>query len=99
MDELAAAGYTPWVVEQTIRTKMGCFKRDFLNGIDILAVMPGKILGVQATSDSNLSARVKKLRAEPKMKVWLQAGGELEAWGWRADGRLRKVVIRESDFN
>ncbi len=55
----------------------------FLFGcIDIIAAYPaGGVLAVQATSSSNLAARVAKAKTEPRLAVWLRAGGTFEAWG------------------
>ncbi len=57
---------------------------DLFNAIDLVAIHPyiTGVLGVQATTKDNISARVKKCEAEPKMKIWLAAGNRLEVHGW-----------------
>lgn len=58
-------------------------RQDLFNGIDIVCLKPGEILGVQTTSGTNVSHRLAKLRAEPKIATWLAAGGKLVVHGWR----------------
>jgi hypothetical protein len=41
-----------------------------------------ELLLVQATTASNLSSRLRKVKALPEVKAWLQAGGKFECWGW-----------------
>lgn len=44
-------------------------------------------IAVQTTSGSNVSARVKKIAAEPRAKLWLQCGNGIEVHGWRKIGK------------
>lgn len=76
-------GYHPHIVEKTIPFKF--IKVDLYNWIDIVAVHPkGEgILGVQVTSGSNLSARLKKAKGNPALMCWILNGGILQAHGWR----------------
>lgn len=93
-DALKAAGWTVQIVEKW--NPFAKVRQDLFGGIDILAIRQGETLGVQATSKSNVSARVKKLHAEPRMKTWCEAGNLLEVWGW--DGPdLRVVEIKLKD--
>lgn len=84
-------GYEVQVVEQTLPRTF--IKRDLYGVIDILAIRPGEILGVQTTSGSNLSARLAKARAEPRLAAWLAAGGKFVVHGWAKRGKRgeRKV--------
>ena len=61
-------------------------RRDLFNFIDIIAIKPNVILGVQATSTSNLSARVKKIRSTPASEVWLASGGLIKVMCWSKKG-------------
>lgn len=83
LKHLRSLGYTAQVVEQNIRIPgKGIFKRDLFNCIDIVGVRAGvPILGVQCTSHSNLSARVKKCLENGQ--AWLSAGAQLECWAFR----------------
>ncbi len=91
-------GFTAGVVEKWIpQTKR---RLDFLGGIDIIAVGNGSIVGIQCTSQSNASARVRKLCAEPRLKVWCDNGGKLQVWGWAKKGpagkrKLWQVNVQE----
>lgn len=58
-------------------------KNDLYGFIDIVAIREGETLGIQATSTGNLKARVHKILAEPRAKVWLAAGNKIVAIGWR----------------
>jgi hypothetical protein len=78
-------GYTAEVVEKWI--PMTRQRKDLFGVIDILAMRPGEILGVQTTSGSNLSARLAKARAEPRLAAWLAAGGKFVVHGWAKRGK------------
>lgn len=58
-------------------------RHDLFGFIDLLAVddQPG-VLGIQATSDSNVSARVAKIRTIPAHVQFLEAGNRIQVWGW-----------------
>lgn len=62
--------------------------RDLFMAFDIAAIHKDHngVLGVQATSLSNLAARCHKLVANPAVKVWLLAGNRVEVWGWSLRG-------------
>lgn len=86
--KLRKDGWTCAVVEKWIpQTKR---RLDAFGGIDIIAIRTGETLGIQCTSQSNVSARVKKLTAEPQMKIWIDAGNRLEVWGWAKRGPAGK---------
>lgn len=72
-------------------------RKDLFNGLDFVAIRPGEILGVQATSKSNVSARVRKLKEEPRIRAWVDAGAKCEVWGWEGND-LRVVEINSDDF-
>lgn len=59
---------------------------DLLGGIDILALKPGELLGVQCTTATNQSKRLAKLKAEPRIAAWLSAGGKVAVWAWALRG-------------
>jgi hypothetical protein len=80
---LRKQGFVAGVVEKWIpQTRR---RSDYLGGIDIIAVRadPPTTVGIQATSDSNVSSRVKKLMSLPDMQVWIGAGNELWVMGWK----------------
>jgi len=61
----------------------------FIDVVGIKATEKG-VLGIQATSGSNISARIKKSVAIPALKVWLQAGNRFEVWGFSKKGKKGK---------
>lgn len=83
---LRASDYTVEVVEHwNAYTKT---RHDLFNMFDIIAIKadePG-VLGIQTTSGSNASARVKKILANPLHKIWLAAGNRIVVHGWAKRG-------------
>lgn len=72
-------------------------RRDLFGFVDVVALTGEHILAIQATSGSNVAARLKKIRDLPAHRDWLKSGGLLEVWGWRQvahknkDGSRSKV--------
>lgn len=69
--ECRKRGWIAQVVEQTIPRTF--IKRDLFGCIDIVAVTPEGIVGIQATSNltgGNHGMRVQKILAEPRMREW-----------------------------
>lgn len=64
---------------------------------DILALdgLPGSLL-IQCTAASGHSARVKKSKAEPRLREWLKAGNRFAVWSWRKNAKNRWVVREEA---
>ena len=65
-----------------------CKRFDLLGFIDLVAVTAGEtsfIIGVQATSGSNMASRVTKIVGEcaEQARAWLKAGGRIQVFGWR----------------
>lgn len=88
-------GFTVAVVERwNAHAKV---RHDLFGFIDILALNGESIIGIQATSRSNVSARVKKIQAEPRAMEWLNSGGKCYVWGWgkMANGRweVREIEV------
>lgn len=89
--ELRRLGATCQVVEH-----WNAFSRkrnDLFGVIDIVAVHPSRqgVLGIQATSAGNITARMKKSMEEPRLKVWLKAGNTFQVWGWGKRGPRGKL--------
>jgi hypothetical protein len=78
-------------------------RQDLYGCIDIAAIHPERkgVLGIQCTSDANVSARVSKIQDIPAAKIWIQAGNSLWVVGWGKHGprgkakhwRMRTVSI------
>ena len=56
-------------------------RKDLFGIIDIIAAGKGKVLGVQATTRANVSARVKKAMENEYLPAWLTSA-RFEVWGW-----------------
>ena len=88
--ELRTRAYTVAVVERwNAHAKL---RQDLFGWMDVLAIREKEILGVQATSGSNHSARVNKLQTECDDAVakWLAAGGRVVVWSWRSKPKIKK---------
>ena len=69
-----AEHFNPW----------GRVRVDLFGFIDICAIKPevNGVVAVQTTSKSNVSARLTKILPKKEVKVWLQAGNDIEIHGW-----------------
>lgn len=70
-------------------------RQDLFGLLDVLAV-GADILGVQATTGSNVSSRVMKLTASPALEVLRAAGIRVVVHGWRKIGgrwTVREVAV------
>lgn len=94
--ECRKRGWTAQVVEKwNMHAKV---LQDLFGCIDIVAITPDGILGIQATSDNtggNAYRRVEKILAEPRAKKWIEAGGKLHVWSWAKRGGLGKRKLWE----
>ena len=96
LDECRARGWPAQVVERYNR-----FARrriDLFGVIDLVAITPAGILGIQATSGSNHASRRSKIADEPRAKAWLEAGGLLAVWTYAkrgAHGKRKLWTLRE----
>jgi hypothetical protein len=103
--ECKKRGWTAQNVEQTIPHTF--IKRDLFGVIDVIAVTPDGIIGIQATGDhgGDMQRRVRKIVAEPRALVWLGAA-RLAVWGWGKRGAvgkrklwtLREIEITKEHF-
>lgn len=74
-----------WTVAVTERwNAFAKIRQDLFGCIDLVAIHPELgIMGVQATSYSNLAARETKSRAIPALQTWMRAGGRFSLYGWK----------------
>ena len=87
-------GYTPEIVERW--NPHARVRHDLFGIIDVLALKGDETLAVQATSDSNVSARVRKIAESDSIAAVREAGWRVEVWGWKKDGArwvCRKVDV------
>lgn len=90
MAHLRGLGYEVAVVERWnsyTRTR-----HDLYGFADLLAMRGRELLAVQATSTGNVSARVKKILAEPRAKLWVEPGSQrfIVVVGWAKRGARGK---------
>lgn len=88
LTHLRKHGWTAAVVEKWIpQTKR---RLDLFGGIDVVGIRPGETIGVQSTTAANQAARLTKLKAEPRIRCWLEAGNQLVVHGWSKRGAKGK---------
>ncbi len=93
-----AAGYTCQVVERW--NAFARVRQDLFGCIDIVGMGEAGIVGIQATSLSNVKARMKKSEAEPRMLQWLDCGGRFCVVGYGPKGgsmveRIEKAMLEK----
>jgi hypothetical protein len=72
-------------------------RQDLFGFIDILCLMDDRTLAVQATSYSNMSARVHKITDHENLAAVRKAGWEIWVIGWRkVDNRWKHRIIEIS---
>lgn len=81
LEYLRKQGYRVAVVEKW--NPHARIRQDLFGVLDLLAVRDGEILGVQATSGSNVAARITKLAESDAVPDLRRAGMRLEVHGWR----------------
>lgn len=90
---LREQGYFAVVVERW--NPFARIRQDLFGIVDVLGVRRGETIGVQCTSASNVSERVKKLAEHESTPRLREAGWRLEVHGWtkgkRGDPRIVDV--------
>lgn len=94
--EMRKRGYLAEVVEKWIPQARR--RRDLAGFIDVLCFKYGEILGVQATSDDNVSKRVRKTSEHENVGIVRSAGVRLLVHGWRKN-RSGRWQLREVDVS
>lgn len=83
-------GFTCAIVERW--NQYAKVRQDLFGCLDLVAILPSAgILGIQATSGSNVSARVAKILAEPRAGIWLASGGRIHVIGFSKKGPRGKA--------
>lgn len=75
-------------------------RQDLFGIIDVLAMHKDRrgLLGIQATSASNLAARVKKALANEYLPTWLMSGNAFVVHGWEKRKGRFVLVSREINY-
>lgn len=72
-------------------------RHDLFGFADLIAVSANRIALIQVTTASNMAARRKKIKAEPRAKQWLDASPctVIELHGWQKKGKHWHVKVEE----
>jgi hypothetical protein len=86
-------GYLVDVVERWV--PRANIRRDLFGVIDLVAITADEpLIGIQATSISNVSARLAKARASAALAVWLRTGARFIVIGWaKRAGRWHPKIV------
>jgi hypothetical protein len=86
-------GYTLAITERW--NPFAKIRQDLFGFIDLVAMKAGEpILAIQATSASNVSARVNKIRGLPAHLIWLKTGARIVVFGC---SRIVEIVQGDAD--
>jgi hypothetical protein len=83
-----------WLVDVVERRLTPMVKKDLFGMFDLLAIRMGEIMFVQVTTGSNVSARIKKIMANPDLAT-VQLHGYAVVHGWRKSAKDGKWKLRE----
>lgn len=81
---LKSDGWTSAIVEKW--NPHARIRQDLFGCIDLVAVRPGCVLGVQACAGASHAARRTKAEEEPRLREWLRAGATFQVWSWSKQG-------------
>jgi hypothetical protein len=73
-------------------------RQDLFGIIDIVCVGPDGTCGVQSTSGSNVSARIRKMMESPALPLLRDAGWRILVQGW-TKGKTGRYTLREVDIS
>lgn len=99
LEDIRKQGFTAEVVERRLPK---CFiTKDFFGFADIIYCTGLSIVALQVTGGTNHATRRAKIIAEPRARVWLNAGGLIELWTYNkqgARGEEKKWVCRKEEI-
>jgi hypothetical protein len=72
-------------------------RQDLFGIIDVLAVSDHEVVGIQATSATNVSSRITKIEDSSALPVLRRAGVRLLVHGWRK--KRGYWIVREVDIS
>lgn len=93
LERLRDNGHEGDVVERFIKAPQlpgGGIRKDLLGCIDVVAIIDCQIWGIQCGADSGHSGHKKKCMAEPRLMLWLSAGGRFRIESWGKKGGIGK---------
>ena len=86
-------GYLAEVVEKWIPGAN--VRKDLWGWCDVVALKAGETLAIQATSASNVAARIKKIAESETVGRVREAGWRIVVWGWKKVKGRWQVVERD----
>ncbi len=97
LKELRRLDFTAAVVEKwNMHAKI---RQDLFGFIDIIALsMPYGFLAIQSTTTANQSKRIEKIKAEPRARKWIEAGGRIFVHGWRKSKKNGRWKLTETEI-
>ncbi len=104
MEYLRDRGHTVQVVEKWVSIATmpgGGIRRDLFGCIDVVAMVDGKIVGIQCGATSGHSGHKKKCMAEPRLIEWLQCGARFLIMSWEKQGpkgKAKRWKLREEEL-
>jgi hypothetical protein len=89
-----------WLVETTERWIPGAnIRKDLLGFIDQLCFKDGEVLAVQATSWTNVAARVAKITESPNLPLVRKIGWGVWVIGWKWCPKTKNWIHRITDMS
>jgi hypothetical protein len=80
------------IVEKTVPNTF--IKKDLFGFLDLVAVKPGHILGVQVTSGANHAKRRTKILSHENFDIVRQSGMDVDIHSWRKSAKTKKYELR-----
>lgn len=90
---LRGRGYTVAVVEKW--NPHARIRQDLFGVLDLLAIKPGEILGVQTTDITSVSKRLQKIADSEVVPRLREAGMRLEVHGWYPKDGKREPRVED----
>ena len=87
LEKLREDGWFCWITEHY--NYYARKKQDLWGFVDIIALKPGQILGVQTTTASNMLARIKKIADHENVGAVREAGWTIHVHGWHQDDKRK----------
>jgi len=95
--ELRKQGYLCQVTEHW--NPFARIRQDLFGFVDVLAIKDGETLAVQATSRSNVPARVRKIAEHENIGSVREAGWVIQVWGVDKCPKSKKLRARIVDVS
>jgi|688.fasta_scaffold423011_2 hypothetical protein len=95
--QLRADGWFCWITEHW--NSYARIRQDLWGFVDIIALKPNQILGVQTTTASNMAARCRKIADHENVGKVRESGVMLHVHGWHMDAKTKKWSCKVKDIS